>query len=79
MIPVQRFALKEHYGEYREHNQRYNLLNNLQLHQGENSSVTREAKPVCWNLARIFGQSQEPTEQYHHVERCVARQHLHLL
>ncbi len=71
VIPVQRFALEKHGGEYGEDYQRYYFLDDLQLHQRKRAAVADEADAIGWNLKRILGKSYHPREKDDGVERPV--------
>ena len=78
MIPVQRFSLEEDRRKDREDDEGDDLLDYLQLQQGERSPVAHIADAVRRNLTRIFRQSNKPGEKNDAVERPVGND-LHFL
>ena len=68
---MQRFPLEEHRGEHREHDERDDLLDNLQLHQRERPPVARETDTVGRYLECVLRQRDAPREQYHRVQRPI--------
>lgn len=79
MVPLQAFALEEQHRKDGEDDQRHRFLYDLELHQRECAAVFAETHAVCRHLEAVFGQCYAPREQYHGVERSVARKDLHLL
>ena len=71
MVPMQCLALKEHGGEHGEHNERDDLLDDLELHQRERPAITRKTNAVGRYLARVFGQRDSPRKEDDGVERPV--------
>ena len=71
VIPLQRLALEEDDGEEGEDGYRDNLLDNLELHQREGSSIAHKPDTVCRHLAGILEERQEPTDENDDVERCI--------
>ena len=60
MIPVQMGALKHDVGHNGKDGQRYALLNDFQLYEGEWSAVVDKAHPVSWYLAAVFKEGYCP-------------------
>ena len=78
VVPLQSLALEEEGCEYREDNQRDNLLHHLELHQRKWASVAHKTYAVGRYLARILGQRDTPREEYHQPQGP-RRDELHLL
>lgn len=79
VVPLQRLAFEEEYGEEREDDERYCFLDYFELHQRECAAVSREAYAVCQHLAAVFGQGNAPRQQYDDIQRRVAAYYFHLL
>ena len=79
VVPVQGFASEACYGVDGEDHEGYDLLYNLQLEQGERTSVASETIVVGRNHEAVFHQCQTPRYEYDDVQRCVAVQDVHIL
>ena len=78
VVPLQRLATEEECGEEGEDNQCYNLLHNLQLHEGEWAAVTLETDAVGRYLAGILRKGDSPREDDDSIQGP-RRDDLHLL
>ena len=54
MIPMQGLTLEEDGRKYGKDNQGNYLLNDLQLHKRERTSVFHKTNAVCWNLEKVL-------------------------
>ena len=78
VVPLQSLALEEEGCEYREDNQRDNLLHNLELHECKWTTIACETDTIGRNLARVLGKCDAPREEYHQPQGP-RRDELHLL
>ena len=76
---MQGFASEACYGVDGEDHEGYDLLYNLQLEQGERTSVATETIVVGRNHEAVFHQCQTPRYEYDDIQRCVAVQDVHIL
>ena len=60
MIPVQALASEEDVGDNGEDDEADHLLDNLELYQGEGTSVALESQSVGRNLAAVFEEGDCP-------------------
>ena len=60
VIPMQGFALEEDRSENGKDNQGNHLLNDLQLHEGERTSVFCKTDTVCGNLEKVLEKGNRP-------------------
>ena len=51
---MQRFTLKENRRKHGKDNQGDYLLDDLQLHKRERTSVFHKTNAVCWNLEKVL-------------------------
>ena len=79
VIPLQRLTLEEHDGEDSKDGDGDYLLNHLELHQGESTTIAHESHTVGGHLAGILKERQEPADEDNDVKRRVIRDELHLL
>lgn len=77
VVPLQRLAFEEEYGEEREDDERYCFLDYFELHQRECASVANETYAVGRYHKAVFGQSYAPRQQYHGIERSVVAYYFH--
>ncbi len=78
VIPVQGLALEEYHHKDSKDRKGYNFLNDLELHQGERTSVYVRADAVRRDLQAIFKKCDAPGEEYHGYQRPGVR-NVHLL
>ena len=71
MVPVEVLPLEEDVGDDNEDDERDDLLNDLQLHQGERAAVSDEAYPVGRYLTAVFKEGDCPREEYDAQQRPV--------
>ena len=64
MVPAQGIALDEQHRKECEYNQRYNLLDNLQLPEGEGASEFCATDAVGWHLETVLKEGDAPTDKY---------------
>ena len=64
MIPAQGVALDEQHCKECEYNQRDNLLNDLQLPEGEGTSEFCATDAVGWHLEAVLKEGDAPTDKY---------------
>ena len=62
MVPLQRLSLEKQMGNDAEDNERYDLLNNLQLHEREEAAIAFETNSIGRHLTAIFEESNGPRE-----------------
>ena len=62
MIPVQSLSLKEDIGDDGEDDERYALLNHLELNQVEGTAIIDESDSVGRYLTAVFEEGDGPTE-----------------
>lgn len=60
MVPLQPFSLEHKRDDESEYGQRYDFLNDFQLHKGERSSVFHESDTVCRHLGAILEKGDCP-------------------
>ena len=78
MVPVQRLGLEAESQNKREYDERYALLDNLELDQVEGAAVDIGPKSVGGNHKAVLKQSQTPRCHYNQCKRPVGAD-LHLL
>lgn len=64
MVPAQGIALDEQHSKECEYNQRYNLLDNLQLPKGERTSEFCATDAVGRYLETVLKEGDTPTDKY---------------
>ena len=64
MIPAQGVALDEQHSKECKDHQRYNLLNDLQLPEGEGTSEFCATDAVGWHLEAVLKEGNAPTDKY---------------
>ena len=64
MIPLQGVALDKQYGKESKDNKRYDLLNNLQLPQGEGAAKLLAADTVGGDLKTVLKKGDTPTDEH---------------
>lgn len=69
MVPLQLLALKQHVGYDTEHNERDNLLDDLELHEREGATITQKTNTIGWYLTTILQKGDNPREENHADQR----------
>ena len=62
MVPMQALSLEEDVGDDGEDDERYALLNHLELHQVEGTAIIDESNSVGRYLTAVFEEGDGPTE-----------------
>ena len=62
VVPMQYFALKHHVGNDGKYKQGDALLQDLELNEGERTTIARESDTIGRNLTAIFKEGDEPRE-----------------
>lgn len=73
MVPFQGESIEKEEAEHDEHHKGYNLLNDLELHEGEWAAVSLETDSVGGHLTAIFEKRYAPGNENNHIQRPVCR------
>ena len=64
VVPLEWVALNKQHGKEGKDNQRDNLLDNLQLPEGEGAAKFVATNAVGWNLEAVFKQGDAPADKH---------------
>ncbi len=78
MVPAERHVERQG-GEEDEDHEGDDLLDNLQLHEGEGSAVALEAHAVGGDLKAVLKESDAPREEDHENKGCGVGEEAHVL
>ncbi|GAA3001859.1 hypothetical protein GCM10019997_16120 [Prevotella corporis] len=79
MIPMETLTIEKHDRKDCENQERYDFLDDLQLHQRETATIANVPQAVGRNLTSVFCQSQQPAQQDDDIQGGSIGYHLHLL
>lgn len=65
MIPLEMEVVEHYHAEYNEHNEGYNFLHDLELHERIGTTITIETDAVGGHLETVFNKCYPPRDQYH--------------